>query len=667
MKTLSPQQIQRLQSMLAAAQQARRSGLSSQAEGLYRDILKQAPEAWDVHHQLALLLASTGRPLEAVKHFRLIVKANPAYAPGHANLANALAESDQLDEAVTEFRRAIALDAALSGARIALGETLRRAKRHDEAVEVYKAALDYDKVSHAAFNGLGLVYRDMEDLPRALECFEHAVGLAPTVAEYRMNFGAGLRRHELDGLAVEQFYEAALLKPDWLEAVVLLGDVLQQQRRFDEAKECYARAQQLKPGEPELSERIGYVYLDMGDTEHALSTFQQVLSLHPERYKAWLGVGRSHMEAGHSAEAVETLESLVARYPDDPSAYASLAASRKFKPDDALIPPLQALADRTPDEDRSAVVLNFALGKIYDDSRLWDAAWTHYARGNRLRNAQYDYQPKKEEERNDRLMQLFSREFIEQHAELGCESELPVFIVGMPRSGTTLTEQIVSSHPQVIGAGEVVFWGRSAKAVPYTLGTHREYPECMSEMVPTHARKIAEKYTSLLGKIAGPGTAPARVTDKMPHNFTQLGLIALLFPQARIIHCKRDAMDNCLSIFFQNFGGEHPYAYDLENLGHHHKQYERLMTHWHEVLPGRIMDISYEDTIADPEFWSRKLIEHVGLEWDDACLAPHKLERSVKTASHWQVRQPIYKTSVARWKNYEKYLGPLKEVLGYQG
>lgn len=179
-----------------------------------------------------------------------------------------------------------------------------------------------------------------------------------------------------------------------------------------------------------------------------------------------------------------------------------------------------------------------------------------------------------------------------------------------------------------------------------------------------HAEEIAEKYTTLLHKIAGPGTSPLRITDKMPHNFVQLGLIALLFPNARIIHCKRDAMDNCLSIFFQNFGGEHPYAYDLRNLGHHHRQYERLMAHWHNVLPGRILDINYEDTIADPEIWSRKLIEHVGLKWDDACLAPHKLERTVKTASHWQVRQPIYKTSVARWKHYEQYLGPLQESLG---
>lgn len=667
MKTLPPQQIQQFQNMLAAAQQARRSGKNEQAEGMFRGILKQAPEVWDVRHQLAMLLASTGRAAEAAKHFRLIVKANPAYAPGHANLANALAESGQLDEAATEFRRAISLAPALLGARIALGETLRRAKRHDEAVEAYKAALDQDKMSHAAFHGLGLVYRDLDDLPRALECFEHAVGLAPRNVEYRMNFGAALRRYELDALSAEQLYEAVMLKPDWLEAVVLLGDVLQQLRRFDEARECFERAQQLKPGEPELAERIGYVYLEMGDTEHALDEFASVLAQHPDRFKARLGKGRAFMMAGNSSAAAQTLETLVADCPEEAVSYFYLAGSRKFSADDPLIGPLQAFADKTPDDAPAAISLNFALGKIYNDCQQWDDAWRHYVRGNRLRNAKYDYRAEEQEARFDALMSVFNREFMDAHRSLGVQNQLPVQIVGMPRSGTTLTEQIISSHPQVIGAGEVVFWGRAYHDVPHTLHTREPYPECMTIMSPEHSKEITDRYLSQLRKIAGPGTNPARITDKMPHNFVHLGLIALLFPNAPIIHCKRDAMDNCLSIFFQNFGGDHPYAYDLENLGHHHRQYERLMAHWHEVLPGRIMDINYEDTIADPEYWSRKLIEHVGLEWDDACLAPHKLERTVKTASHWQVRQPIYKTSVARWKNYEKHLGPLKEALGYTG
>jgi tetratricopeptide (TPR) repeat protein len=664
MKPASQAQIQRLQNMFAAAQQAQRSGLLPQAERLYRDILKEMPTAYDVHHQLGVLLATQGNPAEATKHFRAIVKGNPTHAPSRANLANALAEAEKTAEAIAEYREALVLAPQLIHARLGLAAQLRKSNKQDEAIIEYTKILDGDRSNHAAFNGLGLAYRDNEDLPRALECFEHAVGLAPKNADYRLNFGFTLHKYTLDDLAAQQLYEAVKLRPESLDAIVLLAEVLQGQHRFDEAKECYDRTIAIKANEPELYERLGFVYLDMGDTAHALENFNIALRYNEERPGGLLGVGRCHMEYGHSAEATATFEKVLARHPDNHAAYFYLAASRKFKNDDSLIPQLKLLAEKTGDN-LGAIALNFALGKIHDDLKQWDAAFGYYSKGNRLRNAEYQYDPQAEEERFAQLIQTFSQEFLAEHRHLGCDSEMPVFIVGMPRSGTTLTEQIISSHPQVIGAGEVEFWGRAPTAVPYLLKTQTAYPACISEMQTVHARQFADSYTALLRKIAGPGADPARITDKMPHNFVQLGLIALLFPKARIVHCMRDAMDNCLSIYFQNFGGEHDYAYDLANLGHHHRQYERLMQHWHSVLPGRIFEIRYEDTIADPEYWSRKLIAHVGLEWDDACLAPHKLERTVKTASHWQVRQPIYKTSVQRWKNYEQHLGPLKEALGY--
>lgn len=663
MKSLSAQKINQLQRMVAAAQQARQSGMIQQAESLYRDVIKQAPEAWDVRQQLAMLFATTGRADEAAKQFRLIVQANPTHAASHANLATALSESDRLDEAIKEFQRALTLNPNMLAARIAFAETLRRAKRLDEAADSFKAVLDQDKVNHSAFNGLGLVYRDMGDLPRALECFEHAVGLAPKIPDYRINFGITLKRSKLNEFAAEQLHEAVKLKPNWLEAVVLLGESLQEQHRLDEAKECFERAQQIKPGEPELSERIGYLYLEMGDSRLATQLFNEVAVEYPDRYNARLGLGRAYMLGGQTKEAVSILENLVKEYPQQSPAYANLAASRKFSPEDAIIGKLQELADQASDDAPSSIPLSFALGKIFDDCKDWGNAWKYYERGNRLRNASYDYQPQKQEAKYDALISLFTREFVEEHQHLGIQDNMPIFIVGMPRSGTTLTEQIISSHPLVIGAGEVDFWHRAEHNVPHALKTRTSYPECMHQMQSEHAQQIVDRYFALLRKIAGPETNPVRITDKMPHNFVQLGLIALLFPNAPIIHCKRDAMDNCLSIYFQSFAGEHPYAYDLNNLGHHYREYERLMAHWHDVLPGRILDIQYEETIADPEFWSRKLIENVGLEWDDACLAPHKLERTVKTASHWQVRQPIYKTSVARWKHYESYLTPLKEAL----
>ena len=666
MKMITPQQRARLQQVFVAAQQARQSGNLQQSENLLQEILKQMPEAWDVHSQLGILYATTGRSKDAVKHFRLIVKANPTHAASHANYASALAESGETQEAITEFKRALALAPNLVGARIALAACLRTSGRPDEAIQNYKLALDMDKKNHAAFNGIGLAYRDLGDLPRALEGLEHAVGNAPTNAEYRLNFGVTLRKHKLLDLAATQFYEAVRLKPEWVEAIVFLAEVLQQQHRYDEAKECLEHCLQLESQNPELLERLGYVYLEKGDTAHSVGTFKKVISVYPDRYMSRLGIGRSYLLDGHSTDAATVFEKLIDDFPDDISSFLFLSGSRKFKPEDPYIPKLQALVDTTGDDEASSIGLNFSLGKIFDDCKQWDAAFACYAKGNQLRNAEYQYNFQDEEDFFDKIISTFNREFVESHRNWSVDSKLPVIIVGMPRSGTSLTEQIISSHFDVIGAGEVSYWGRIPEEIAFTLKAQTPWPGLLAEMGANNAHDLAQNYIDLLRKIAGPQATSARITDKTPHNFVQLGLIATIFPHAQIIHCKRDAMDNCLSVFFQNFDGEHPYAYDLANLGHHYKQYERLMAHWHEVLPGRIMDISYEDTIADPEFWSRKLIEHVGLEWDDSCLVPHKLERTVKTASHWQVRQPIYKTSVQRWKHYEKYLGLLKDALGYQ-
>jgi hypothetical protein len=314
-------------------------------------------------------------------------------------------------------------------------------------------------------------------------------------------------------------------------------------------------------------------------------------------------------------------------------------------------------------ETESKIGLNFALGKIFDDHNNYPQAFKYYAAANALKNESFNYSAEADAARFSELIKVFNADFIQQQQHLGGGSDLPVFIVGMPRSATTLTEQIISSHPQVQAAGEVVFWGKAPVAMPLRLNTTTPYPQCVAEMLPQQASDIAAMYESTLLKIVGTNNQLKHITDKMPHNFVHLGLIALLFPNAKIIHTKRDPIDTCLSIFFQNFNESHTYACSLENLGHHYRQYQRIMQHWHTVLPGRIMDINYADTVADPEYWSRKLIAHIGLEWDDACLSPHKLERSVKTASIWQVRQPIYKSSVERWRNYEEFLAPLKQTL----
>jgi hypothetical protein len=311
------------------------------------------------------------------------------------------------------------------------------------------------------------------------------------------------------------------------------------------------------------------------------------------------------------------------------------------------------------------MLMHYALGKTFDDQKNYAEAFTHFKIANDIKKSTFSDNNYVFDEKNfNDLINLFTPDFMAAHQGMGTERNLPVLIVGMPRSGTTLTEQIISSHPEVLGAGEVNFWGSANKALPLRMQTNTPYPQCLNNLTIAHAHEAIEQYEITLRKTVGPDTRSRHITDKMPHNFLHLGLIGLLFPNVKIIHTKRDPIDTCLSIYFQHFNESHDYATDLTELVAHYKRYERLMAYWHRLMPGRILDIQYEDTIHDPEYWSRALISHIGLEWDDACLAPHKLERAVKTVSQWQVRQPIYKTSMQRWKNNEPFIAPLIEGLG---
>lgn len=664
MKALTPQKILRLQQQFATAQNAHQSGNLSQAEVLYREVLQAAPQALEARNALAIVLASSKRFEEAAKHFRLILKGQPDHAHTHHNLASVLFEQELFDDAIKHYQFALKLDSKLAMAHTNLGIALCKKGRYEAAIESFRNALNLNKTDVAALNAMGLAYRELNDLPRALECLEYATGLAPKNAEYIFNFGFTLAKAELDFEACEQFYKAAEIDPTMMGAFVGLGDVLQKTHRYDEALECFERVKQLQPDAAPTYDRIGQVYLAMSDTENALANFNASLKIEPEHLPALQGIGQAYQDTGKLAEANEIAEKIIGQNSKAVAGYLLRSRVAKIKAGDALPSQLLELLEQPALTPEGSTAIHFALGKVYDDCAQYELAFKHYATGNQIKNESQHYSPEQNEDYYGQIIQTFNAEFFTAHADCNVASETPVFIIGMPRSGTSLTEQIISSHPEVIGAGEVIFWGQAPSTLPSRLGSSMPYPDCIHDITPAPAHDVAEIYLQTLSKIAGANSKPIRITDKLPHNFVQLGLIALLFPKAKIIHTRRDAMDTCLSIFFQNFGGSHPYAYDLSNLGHHHRQYERLMSHWHSVLPGRIMDVQYEDTIADPEFWSRKLIAHVGLEWDDACLAPHKLERTVKTASHWQVRQPIYKTSVARWKHYEAFLDPLKKSLG---
>ena len=321
------------------------------------------------------------------------------------------------------------------------------------------------------------------------------------------------------------------------------------------------------------------------------------------------------------------------------------------------------MLDRLP-----SVLDHGVVAAAYDDAGDYDVAFGHYKAGNDLKKAASLYQADATSTYVDRVIATFGTEFFARMDRAGSQPELPVFIVGMPRSGTTLVEQILASHPQVHGAGELDYMRQITQALPERLapdsvGGQQTFPECAAKIDTALAERIAEEHLQHLREHSA---SALRITDKTPSNFLRLGLIALLFPKARIIHCQRDPLDTCLSCYFLRFGQGQAFAYDLDDLGRYYRDYARLMEHWRRVLPSPLLEVPYEALVADQEGWSRRLIAFLGLDWDDRCLAFYRSERQVKTASVWQVRQPVYASSIGRWRRYAKHLGPLFAALGIE-
>jgi Sulfotransferase family len=315
-----------------------------------------------------------------------------------------------------------------------------------------------------------------------------------------------------------------------------------------------------------------------------------------------------------------------------------------------------ARADHQGDENAQRS-LNYAAAKTFLDLEDADHAFAHLTAAKSSRRIDRN----REEARLKRLRSLYNPVFLKAREKLGVRDRTPIFIVGMPRSGTSLTEQIISNHPQVFGAGELSYLHQVANQLLYSMPTLDVYAGKVAGLTDRGAHELAGYY---LAKVRGLSADAPRITDKMPHNFLHVGLIALLLPEARIIHCRRAPLDTCFSIYTNNFNERHPYAHDLSDLGWYYRQYEGLMAHWRTVVPDLLLDVQYEELVEDLEGQTRRILEFLGLPFDEACLDFQANRRSVATISRVQVRQPLYRTSMERWRPYEKHLGPLVEALG---
>lgn len=483
----------------------------------------------------------------------------------------------------------------------------------------YQEVLSLEPRNAVAHNKLGLVFQMQGEYGKAEEEFRRAIELKPNYAEAFLRLGSVLRWRGNFSASETALRRATKLDPRNADALIGLGHTLAGLGLWSNTRSCIEKARRLKPGSPSVLCALGWVASIEGRFEEAERLLREAVAVDPKCSEAW----------------------------------AWLADVRRMTPADKgwLDAVEQLLASGLPPIEESK--LRFSMGKYFNDLQSFPRAFKEYKAANELRKrVASPYNRAAFTGFVDETIRVYTRELLGTRAAGACESAKPVFVVGMMRSGTSLMEQIIAAHPDAAGAGELDFWNSTV---------HREKPLLKREAPDAQlSNALSESYLRILDRHS---PQALRVVDKAPLNSDFLGLIHLVFPNARFIYMRRDPIDTCLSCYFQGFASGLAFTLDLADLAHYYREHHRLVAHWRAALPaGRLLEVPYAELIADQEAWSRKVIEFIGLPWDPRCLEFHKTERAVVTASNWQVRQRIYSSSVGRWKNYEKFIGPLLEL-----
>ena len=684
-----------LDQALQLAARHQEAGELQPAEGLLRQILRNQPKNAPALHLLGIIAHQAGKTEDAIHLISQAIEIQPSVGQFHSNLGEMCRLLKRLDEAVRHGEQAVRMDPNSANVHSNLGIAYYDQKQMDKAEACQKRALAINPTLVPALNNLGSIKRHHKDVAGAIDLYRQVLAVAPQHVESMNNLGAVLLEDEQPEEAVKMLLNAIRLSPIYAEAhcniagafmvleqldkaeagfrrsLALKGDsrdaylglakLHQERNNLVEAEAMANKALAIDPGKPEAYALLGSLMTESGFPDKAEQSFSRALEIEPEFITAILGKGHLQMERGDLTAAEASFLRALALEPDDLGARLSVTQVRTAKADDDNMAALVAeAADIDTMPETKAMPLHFALGKCYDDTKQYDLAFKHYLEGCRLKRKRINYSADDNDLLLKNIRETFTPKMIEQSSGGGCPSDLPIFVLGMPRSGTTLTEQIIASHPLVHGAGELPDLLQIASA-PRPSGIDG-YPLSVRGLMQAEFRIMGEKYVKGLRE----RNAEARhITDKMPANFNMLGLIHLITPNAKIVHVKRNPVDTCLSGFTRLFSRSQHQSYDLAELGRYYRNYAALMNHWREVLPaGAFYEVQYEELVDNIDEQARKLIAYCGLEWNDACLEFHKNERTIRTASVTQVRQPIYKSSVERWRKYEAHLGPLLDALG---
>jgi Tfp pilus assembly protein PilF len=571
----------------------------------------------------------------AEQYFWAVLASYPNHAESLRYLGLLARQRGDLNQAIDYFNRSLIADSSSAKAWANLADARLDSGEYHKSIPNYEEALRHDPDQYEVHNNMGVALQNIGEIGKSVDCFRRATEIKPERDELYNNLGNALAKLGQHEEAVTAYREGMRLNPQRAELAYNLGTSLHKQGEIDQAIDYYRQALRLRPNYPDASNNLATALKENGALDDAIAQYRETLQLLPLH-----------------ALAHYNLSELVAtgRYSFPPQ---EIATVKDF-----------LASGQCPSLARS--LFCFTLATVHHTQGEYDQAFGYYREANELRKqdlvqAKRNFDAAKHRAGIANIMAMYDRAYFEKVQTWGLDTEAPVFIVGMPRSGSTLVEQILASHPRVFGAGELGHIPRFVSEL-----TAKSQGAMYAEPVLADKDAARNLATTYLASIKGLGKDAARVTIKTLENFLHLGVIATLFPNARIIHCRRDPLDVCVSCYFQNFH-DLEFSWDLEDIAAYYVSYVQLMAHWAKVLPLRVHHVDYEELVSDQEGASRALVEFCGLPWDDRCLAFHKTRRPVRTASTVQVRKPISAQAVGRWKHYREHLGPLFQALGLPG
>ncbi len=638
-------------------------GHIEKAEAICRSGIKRNPDDVNMVALLGATLLKSRQLPEAEKFLRQAIELAPSFAKPHEDLGHLLLEKGEPEEAAIILQNATRLDPELDRAYFNLGKALAMLGRGKDADQAFEKSFDLNPERKSL--ALAAEHQRAGRWKEAEQLYREVLRSNPTNVDALRLLGNVAMRNGRIYEAERLFRRAVANAPDFVAALLDLGLTLKSQNRLEESIDRFRQVIKLEPNNIQATHLLASTLTLTAQTYESVETYQRVLELKPKHAGAMLGLGHTLKTVGRQEEAIEAYRECIRHRPHNGEIYWSLANLKTYRLSDDDIHEMKAMVAGNGETEevteQSRINFLFALAKAFEDRGDFEQAWNYYHQGNSSQRLLENYDPVRTEVMNDEIIEVFTREFLAENTGLGNPSAEPIFVVGLPRSGSTLIEQILASHSQVEGTSELPYVGVVVTSLNRNRADGINYPHAVRELGAKHFTKLGSDYLDL-AKIHRVEGKP-RFIDKMPNNFPSIGFLNLILPNARIIDARRYPLDSCLSCYRQLFARGQNFTYDLTDIGEYFLQYERMMDHWHDVLPGRCLTVQYEEVVMDFETQVRRLLEYCELPFEEACINFHQTERPVRTASSEQVRQPVYSKSVNFWRNHEAYLDELIEVL----